>query len=69
MAWPALDASTGEPVGANQHEFVDGRAARSVDVEASKAFVQWLWVDQTGLPTRVRHRLRVPHPGPQQPGG
>jgi multiple sugar transport system substrate-binding protein len=46
MAWPALDATTGSPsvpIGA----FSSTVSARSVDVEASKAFVQWLWVDQT----------------------
>jgi multiple sugar transport system substrate-binding protein len=44
--WPAADASTGTPsvpIGA----FASTVAANSVDVEASKAFVQWLWVDQT----------------------
>ena len=46
MAWPALDASTGSPsvpIGA----FSSTVSSRSVDVEAAKAFVQWLWVDQT----------------------
>jgi multiple sugar transport system substrate-binding protein len=46
IAWPQLDESTGSPsvpIGA----FSSTVSARSVDVEASKAFVQWLWVDQT----------------------
>jgi multiple sugar transport system substrate-binding protein len=46
--WPAADASTGTPsvpIGA----FASTVAANSVDVEAAKAFVQWLWVDQTLL--------------------
>ena len=48
MAWPALDASTGSPsvpIGA----FSSTVSSRSVDVDAAKAFVQWLWVDQTDL--------------------
>ena len=50
MPWPALDASTGAPsvpIGA----FSSTVSARSVDVDASKAFVQWLWVDQTEFQT------------------
>ena len=46
LPWPAFDASTGAPslpFGA----FSSAVSARSVDVEASKAFVKWLWVDQT----------------------
>lgn len=48
MPWPALDASTGSasvPIGA----FSSAVSARSVDVDAAKAFVKWLWVDQTDL--------------------
>ena len=47
MAWPA--SSTLPP---ERHRFPTAAlsstvSARSVDVDASKAFVQWLWVDQT----------------------
>jgi multiple sugar transport system substrate-binding protein len=46
--WPAADRSTGTPsvpIGA----FASTVAANAVDVEAAKAFVKWLWVDQTLL--------------------
>jgi multiple sugar transport system substrate-binding protein len=46
MALPPLDASTGSPsvpIGA----YASTVSARSVDVDASKAFVQWLWVERT----------------------
>lgn len=46
MAWPALDASTGVPsvpIGA----FSSAVSAKSADIDASTAFVKWLWVDQT----------------------
>lgn len=46
--WPAADRRTGTPsvpIGA----FASTVAANSRDVEAAKAFVKWLWVDQTLL--------------------
>jgi multiple sugar transport system substrate-binding protein len=46
IAWPQLDASTGTP-SLPYAALSSTVSARSVDVDASKAFVQWLWVDQT----------------------
>jgi multiple sugar transport system substrate-binding protein len=45
IAWPQLDASTGTP-SLPYAALSSTVSARSVDVEAAKAFVQWLWVDQ-----------------------
>ncbi len=50
MPWPALDASTGVPsipVGA----FSSAVSAKTADPEVAKAFVKWLWVDQTDYQT------------------
>ncbi len=67
MAWPALDASTGQPVGADRRVLVDGELAerRRRGVEGVRAVAVGR---PDRLPARVRHRLRLPHPGPQQPG-
>jgi multiple sugar transport system substrate-binding protein len=45
MAWPAMDAQgkPSVPVGA----YGSCVSARSVNVDAAKGFVKWLWVDQT----------------------
>ena len=46
LPWPALDASTGAPslpFGA----YSSTVSARTADADVAKAFVKWLWVDQT----------------------
>lgn len=46
LPWPQLDASTGTgsvPFGG----YASTVSAKAADVEAAKAFVKWLWVDQT----------------------
>ncbi len=46
VGWPALDASTGAPsapIGA----YASAVSAKTADPEAAKAFIKWLWVDQT----------------------
>ena len=50
MPWPALDASTGVPsvpVGA----FSSAVSSKTADAEVAKAFVKWLWVDETDFQT------------------
>jgi len=50
LPWPALDASTGAPslpFGAYSAVV----SAKSAEAEAAKAFVKWLWVDQTDYQT------------------
>ena len=44
-------------------------SAKSQNVDAAKAFVKWLWVDQTDKQLDFAHVLRLPHPGPQEPRG
>ena len=68
MPWPALDGSSGKPsvpVGA----YGSCVSAKSQNVDAAKAFVKWLWVDQTDDQLDFAQSLRLPHPGPQEPRG
>ena len=44
-------------------------SAKAKDVDAAKAFVKWLWIDQTKLQEDWSHLLRLPHPAAQEPRG
>lgn len=61
MAWPALSSSTGEasvPIGS----FSSAVSAGTVDADVAKAFVEWLWVDQTDkqLDFALSYGLHIP---------
>ena len=44
-------------------------SAKSKNVDAAKAFVKWLWVDQTDKQLDLAPVVRLPHPGAQEPRG
>ena len=61
-AVPQLNGSGGKPsvpVGA----YGSCVSAKSQNVDAAKAFVKWLWVDQTDDQLDWAQSLRLPHPG------
>ena len=64
MAWPAarrLDRVS--PSRADRRVLVDGQLHGASTSRLAKAFVQWLWVDQTDNQLEFATSLRLPHAG------
>ena len=68
LPWPKFTAAVGAPsvpVGA----YGSAVSAKSKDAAAAKAFVKWLWVDQTDDQLDFAQSYGFHIPAAQEPGG